>query len=66
VYNISSSRYQVCVLLRSVEVLLVFDVAVERFAFICRKRGFSEEHCNMGTTRSFGRSDISQSTEDFM
>jgi len=54
------------VLLRSVEVLLVFDVAVERFAFICRKRGFSEEHCNMVTTRSFDRPDISQSTEDVM
>jgi len=54
------------VLLRSVEVLLVFDVAVERFAFICRKRGFSEERCNMETTRSFDRVDIIQSTEDIM
>jgi hypothetical protein len=53
-------------LLRGSQVLLVFDVAVESFAFICRKRGFSEEHCNMETTRSFDRPDIRHSTEDVM
>jgi hypothetical protein len=66
VQKVSILRNQVCVLLRNVEVLLVFDFAVECFAFICRKRGFSEEHCNMVTTRSFDRPDISHSTEDVM
>lgn len=53
-------------LLRSVEVLLFLDDAVERSALSAEKRGFSEEHCNMETTRSYDSPDISQSTDNAM